>query len=101
MTGFRDYVVLLVRITVASSVVLGMIFGIAILISGGTTANIDLTIELNRFNGFWMVILLPVVSLLLLVLASPLSYFLFRRLPGGRDAGVEPGEPARRNPGRD
>jgi hypothetical protein len=92
--NFRRYVGLLVRISVSSSLVLGLAFGIWILFSGGTTAEIDLTIELGRFDGLWMVVLLPVVSLLFLVLVAPLSYVVYRRLPGSREReqGVEPGE---------
>jgi len=82
MISFRDYVGLLVRFAVSSSLVLGLIIGIWLLVSGGTTAEIDLTIELGRFNGFWMVLLLPVLVLLIMLLIAPLSYFVFRWLPG-------------------
>ena len=69
-----------------------MIIGIWLLVSGGTTAEIDLTIELGRFNGFWMVLLLPVLVLLIMLLIAPLSYFVFRWLPGGASVPALPGD---------
>ena len=92
MISFRDYVGLLVRFAVSSSLVLGLIIGIWLLVSGGTTAEIDLTIELGRFNGFWMVLLLPVLVLLIMLLIAPLSYFVFRWLPGGASVPALPGD---------
>jgi hypothetical protein len=92
MISFRDYVGLLVRFAVSSSLVLGLIIGIWLLVSGGTTAEIDLTIELGRFNGFWMVLLLPVLVLLIMLLIAPLSYFVFRWLPGGASVPAAPGD---------
>ena len=69
-----------------------MIIGIWLFVSGGTTAEIDLTIELGRFNGFWMVLLLPVLVLLIMLLIAPLSYFVFRWLPGGAGVPALPGD---------
>ena len=92
MISFRHYVGLLVRFAVSSSLVLGLIIGIWLLVSGGTTAEIDLTIELGRFNGFWMVLLLPVLVLLIMLLIAPLSYFVFRWLPGGASVPALPGD---------
>jgi len=92
MISFRNYVGLLVRFAVSSSFVLGWIIGIWLLIIGGTTAEIDLTIELGRFNGFWMVLLLPVLVALVTLLMAPLSYFVFRWLPGRVPGAAAPGE---------
>ncbi|MEE4161422.1 MAG: hypothetical protein V2I25_02875 [Woeseiaceae bacterium] len=82
MISFRDYVGLLLRFAVSSSFVLGLIIGIGLLVIGGTTARIDLTIELGRFDGFWMLPLLPVLVALITLLTAPLSYFVFRWMPG-------------------
>jgi hypothetical protein len=92
MISFRDYVGLLVRFSVSSSFVMGLIIGIWLLVSGGTTAEIDLTIELGRFNGFWMVLLLPVLVALITLLIAPLSYFVFRWLPGRAAVPAAPGD---------
>jgi hypothetical protein len=56
------------------------VIGILLLIAGGTTAEIDLTFEFGALDGFWFLIGLPIVVILVLVLISPLSYGIHRLL---------------------
>jgi hypothetical protein len=64
--------------------VLGLIIGVSLLIAGETTMEADLTFEFSRMDGVWWIIGLPVLSLLVLVLLSPLSFFVYRQLTRGR-----------------
>jgi hypothetical protein len=64
----------------SSSLVLGLIIGITLLIIGETTAGVDLTFEFGTFDGLWWILAVPVVALLVFVLLSPLSFFIHKRL---------------------
>ena len=85
--SFKNYLKQLLSVTLTSSLALGMALGAAILIGGGFTAGVDLTLEFSQMDGLWLVPGLPLVFLLIFLLLSPLSFFLnkliFRkRVPG-------------------
>jgi hypothetical protein len=63
---------------------LGLIVGFSFLIAGEMTAEIDLTLEFGPFDGIWLLIGLPVLSFLILVIVSPLSFQIHRQLERGR-----------------
>ena len=67
-------------IGLSASLALGIVVGIMLLISGGTTAEIDLTLEFGALDGLWFLIGLPVLALLVSLLLSPLSYGIHRLL---------------------
>jgi hypothetical protein len=48
--------------------------------SPDTTAEIDLTLEFETLDGIWFLIGLPIITTLILVLLSPLSYGIHRLL---------------------
>lgn len=83
--SFGNYIKQLSKFALASSLVMGLIIGIALLLSGGSTMEIDLTFEFGRFDGIWFVIGLPILSILVLVVLSPLSLPLHRLLSRRRD----------------
>jgi hypothetical protein len=57
---------------------LGLVVGISLLIVGETTAEINLTLEFGPFDGFWWIVGLPVLSILILVILSPVSFLIHR-----------------------
>ena len=73
---FGRYVVHLVKIILSSSLALGLIVGVVIIVNGETTANIDLTLDFNAIVGLWVILGLPVLSIFIFALLSPLSFFL-------------------------
>jgi len=73
-----SYIKQLSKFVLSSSVVLGLIVGISLLIAGETTMEIDLTFEFGPFDGIWWIIGLPVLSILLFVILSPLSFLIHR-----------------------
>lgn len=79
---FSRHLLALVRFSIAANVALGLVVGVAFLIYGDTTANIDLTLEFGRFDGLWFVLLLPVFVTLALVPLSPVTFVIDRWLPG-------------------
>ncbi len=63
--------------------------GLSFLIAGETTMGIDLTLEFAPFDGFWWIIGLPLLAILVFVILSPLSFLIYRQLPGKRAEGVQ------------
>jgi hypothetical protein len=51
-----------------------------LLITGETTAEIDLTFEFSAFDGIWFLIGLPIIVTLVLLILSPLSFRIHRLL---------------------
>ena len=64
----------------SASLALGMVIAILLLIRGETTAEIDLTFEFSAFDGVWFLIGLPIITVLVLLLLSPLSFGIHRFL---------------------
>ena len=54
--------------------------GASLLISGEMTMNWDLTFEFETLDGLWWILGVPVVSMLVFVLLSPLSFLIHKRL---------------------
>ena len=50
------------------------------MIAGETTVEIDLTLEFGPFDGIWWIVGLPIVTILVLVTLSPLSFLIHRLL---------------------
>ena len=73
---FGSYIKHLVKIVFASSLALGLVLGISIFVSGETSMNIDLTVDFDAVDGVWVILGLPLVSILLFSLLSPLSFFI-------------------------
>ncbi len=84
--SFSNYISQLIKFVLSSSVVLGLILGISLLTAGETTMDIDLTFDFGPLDGLWWIVGLPVLSTLLFVILSPLS-FLVHRLFSMRRAG--------------
>ena len=59
---------------------LGLIVGVSLLIVGETTMEVDLTFEFGPFDGVWWIVGLPVFSILVFVILSPLSFLIHRLL---------------------
>ena len=52
--------------------------GIALLFIGETSMGVDLTFEFGALDGFWFIIGLPVVTTLIFVILSPLSFLIHK-----------------------
>ncbi len=78
--SFWNYTKQLCMFVLSSSLVLGLIVGITFLVIGETTMNVDGDISIGALDGFWLIIALPVLSLLVFVLLSPLSFLVHKLL---------------------
>ncbi len=82
---YRSYIAETMRVAFSSSLALGLVLGILMLIVGSVEGDISLDIELARWDSLWFVIGAPLLTCMLFLLLSPLSYFIysiiFRRKP--------------------
>lgn len=78
--SFGSYVKKMCIFVLSSSLVLGLVIGIAMLIAGETTMSVDGDLEFGAFDGFWLILVVPVVSILVFVLLSPLSFWIHKLL---------------------
>lgn len=88
--SFGNYIKELCRHVFSSSLVLGLIVGVALVVAGDTDIEVNLTFEFDRFEGIWWMLGVPVLSLLILVVLSPLSFLVHRQLPKMRGKGAQP-----------
>jgi uncharacterized BrkB/YihY/UPF0761 family membrane protein len=79
------------KFVLSSSVVLGLIIGISLLVAGETTMEVDLTFDFGPFDGLWWVIGLPLAALLILLILSPLSFVVHRQLSRRRTEDLHSG----------
>ena len=75
-----SYIKQLAMIVFSSSFVLGLIPGIALLVTGETTMEADLTFEFERIDGIWFMLGVPLGALLVFMLLSPLSFLVYKLL---------------------
>ncbi len=83
--SFSSYIKQLFKFVLSSSVVLGLIVGLSLFISGETTMEIDLTFEFGPFDGFWWMIGVPILAIIIFVILSPLSFLIHRQLTKKQD----------------
>jgi hypothetical protein len=76
--SYAEYLKQLCKFVLSSSIVLGAIVGIANLIARESTADVDLEIDIGGFGGLWLIPALPLVSMLVFVLLSPLSFWIHK-----------------------
>ena len=53
--------------------------------------NLDLDLDFGIFDGFWLILGLPVLSILIFTILSPLSFFVHRLLSRRGAKSVQPG----------
>ena len=83
--SFGVYVRQLIGVVLASTLALGLIVGVALLIFGDFTMNVEGDFEIGRFEGLWLVFGLPLISILVFVILSPLSFLISRLLAKRRN----------------
>lgn len=77
---YGPYIKNLLKTILSSSLALALILGIAIVVNGETTAQIDLTLDFDEVVGVGVILGLPALSILIFALLSPLSFFIHKLL---------------------
>ena len=81
---FRQYLKSGVIIAVLNALALAVLLGLAMLLIGDTSADVNANIGFEQYDGLWLFLLLPALFVLILVVVSPLAYLIYRlslRLP--------------------
>ena len=71
---FNRYIAELTKFALSTSLVLGLVLGTLVIVTGGAEGSITLDIDLSAIDSIWFLIGTPVLILLLFLLVSPLSY---------------------------
>ncbi|RLA23312.1 MAG: hypothetical protein DRQ63_11810 [Gammaproteobacteria bacterium] len=77
---FGIYFKQMIGVILSSTLALGMLAGLVLLIFGDFTMNLEGDIEVGRFDGLWLVFGLPLLTALVFVVLSPLSFLISRLL---------------------
>ncbi len=78
--SFSSYIKQMCIFILSSSLVLGLVLGITLLLIGEVWMNVDGDLEFGALDGFWLIFALPVLSILVFVLLSPLSFLIHKLL---------------------
>lgn len=78
--SFKEYVKQLCLFVVTSSFVLALIIGVVLLFYGDGSMNVDGNVEFGDYDGLIVILGLPLASVFLFVLLSPLSFLVYRAL---------------------
>ena len=89
---FRRYLGQLCIFVLSSSLTLGLMLGISLLIAGESSMDVDLDLDFGVFDGLWLILGLPVLSIIIFTILSPLSFFVHRLLSRRAAKSVQPDE---------
>ena len=73
---FKSYLVELTKYVLSTSLVLGLVLGILILATGGVEGSITLDIDFSAVDSIWFLLGTPILLTTVLLLVSPLAYFV-------------------------
>jgi hypothetical protein len=71
------YIAELMKISFSSSLSLGLVLAVLMLITGNADGSITLDIELSAIDSIWFLLGTPALLSLIFLLVSPLSYFIY------------------------
>ena len=73
---FGRYLSQLCIFVLSSSITLGLILGISLLVAGESSMDVDLDLDFGVFDGLWLILGLPALSILVFTILSPLSFLV-------------------------
>ena len=73
----RVYIGELMKVTFSSSLALGVVLAILMLLVGNADGSITLDIELSAIDSIWFLLGTPTLVSLIFLLVSPLSYSIY------------------------
>lgn len=88
--SFSNYIKQLCLFVLSSSFVLGLILGVSLLVVGEASMNVNGDLGFGGFDGILLILALPILSILIFVLLSPLSFFVHKFLSKQRAENVAP-----------
>ncbi len=88
--SFGSYIKLISIVVFSSTLILGLILGVTLLVVGEASTNFDIGLEFATFDGFVVMLGLPIFSVLVCVILSPLSFLIYRLLSKRKPENVPP-----------
>ncbi len=88
---FGRYLSQLCIFVLSSPLTLGLMLGISLLIAGESSMDVDLDLDFGVFDGLWLILGLPALSIIIFTILSPLSFFVHRLLSRRGAKSVQPG----------
>ena len=73
---FNGYIAELTKFVLSTSLVLGLVLGILVLVTGGAEGSITLDIDFSAIDSIWFLLGTPFLLTAVFLLVSPLSYCL-------------------------
>ena len=80
MQTFRSYIRRMVQIVLSSSLILGVIVGVSLLVFGEGTLDLNLDLDFGAMDGLWVILGLPIIAVITFVILSPFSFYVYKRL---------------------
>ena len=73
---FGKYVVLQLKVAFSSSLAIGLVLGILVLVIGGVEGTITLDIDISRSDSVWFLLGVPSIVTLLFLIFTPVSFLV-------------------------
>jgi hypothetical protein len=83
--SFASYTKQLCKIVLSSSFVLGLILGISLFLFGEMSMNLDADLDFGGPESLLLIVAVPLVSVLVFLLLSPLSFLILKLMSMKRD----------------
>lgn len=78
MNNFSMYIGVLLRIVFSSAIALGLLTAAIILVVGDTSIGLDINLDIERSDGAWVLLGLPIIAIVLFVILSPISFLFYK-----------------------
>ena len=88
--SFGSYIKQLSKVVFSSTLILGLIIGVSLLFIGEASINLDIGLEFSAIDGLWVMLGFPIASVLLFVLLSPLSFYIYKLISRRKLANAPP-----------
>ena len=73
---FTAYISLLTKFAFSSALAIGLVSGLFLLFQGGLTGEVNLDLDFSAADGIWLLLGIPALVTAVVLLLSPLSYFI-------------------------
>ena len=81
---FGKYVVIQLKVAFSSSLAIGLVLGIVVLVIGRAEGTITLDIDISRSDSVWFLLGVPSTVTLLFLIFTPISFFVYASISRAR-----------------
>lgn len=77
---FGNYLKTLLKFTISSSLSVGILACMFIVLVGETSMNFEIGLDVEAMDGLWVLLGVPAVVVLVVAVISPISFLIYRLL---------------------